>query len=147
MVVEEQGTIAQVLMRRNRQCEGCGSCCVMVDDDNMLAEAVNRIGAKKGDRVVVELPVERSIRAAYILYGIPLLAFLIGYALGALLGSALFGGGYSVLFGIILAFGFLTLSYIIISRVYAPQSRAASRYRPVIIKVLQSYEGNKENKY
>lgn len=135
-VVAVRGDTAQITVRRSRLCEGCGSCCVVVDDDNMIAEAVNRVGAKQGDRVIVELPASTSIRAAYILYGIPLLAFLLGLGAGALLGSALFGGGFGVALGLIFGFGLLTLSYILLSRVYAPGSRASSRYRPVITKVL-----------
>ena len=136
-VVAVSGETAQVLLRRSRLCEGCGSCCVLVDDDTMLAEAENSVGAKQGDRVFVDLPASQSIRAAYILYGIPLLAFLIGLGVGALLGSAIFGGGAVVALGLILGFGFLALSYILLSRVYAPGSRASSRYRLVITKILK----------
>ena len=140
---EEEGTVlavhgdmAEVLLRRSRLCEGCGSCCVVVDSDTMLAEADNPVGAEKGDRVIVDLPADRSIRAALILYGIPLLAFLVGYGLGALLGAAVFGGGYAVPLGLILAFASLAISYILISRIYAPHSKASSKYRLVIIRKL-----------
>jgi sigma-E factor negative regulatory protein RseC len=135
-VVEVRGETAQVLLRRSRLCDGCGSCCVLVDDKTMLAEAENSVGAKQGDRVIVDLPKGVSIRAAYILYGIPLLAFLAGLGLGALLGSAVFGGGATVVLGLVLAFVFLVLSYILISRIYAPGSRASSRYRLNISKIL-----------
>ena len=74
-MVAVRGGVAEVLMRRSRFCEGCGSCCVLVDSETMLAEADNRAGAKEGDRVVVDLPASVSIRAAYILYGIPCLLY------------------------------------------------------------------------
>jgi len=135
-VVEVSGDMAQVLLRRSRLCEGCGSCCVLVDEKTMLAEAENGLGAKQGDRVLVDLPKGASIRAAYILYGIPLLAFLVGLGLGALLGSAVFGGGGTVILGLVFAFAFLALSFVLISRVYAPGSRASSRYRLTISKIL-----------
>lgn len=135
-VVEVSGGTARVLLRRSRLCEGCGSCCVLVDDETMLAEAENRAGAKQGDRVIVDLPRGVSIRAAYILYGIPLLAFLVGLGLGSLLGSAVFGGGATVIVGLAFALAFLVLSYFLISRIYAPGSRASSRYRLIISKVL-----------
>jgi sigma-E factor negative regulatory protein RseC len=136
-VVEIRGDVAEVMLQRSRFCEGCGSCCVVVDDDSMLAEAINDIGAEQGDRVVVELPASTSIRAAYILYGVPLLAFLLGLGLGALLGSALFGGGFGVILGLVFGFGFLALSYVLLSRIYSPGSRASSRYRLKITKVLR----------
>ncbi len=135
-VVAVRGDTAEVLLRRSRLCEGCGSCCVLVDGDTMLAEADNRAGAKKGDRVVVDLPAGTSIRAAYILYGIPLLAFLVGIGLGSWVGSALFGGGITVVFGLVFGFGLLALSYVLLARIYSPGSRASSRYRLTITEVL-----------
>jgi sigma-E factor negative regulatory protein RseC len=135
-VLAVHGDVAEVLLRRSRLCEGCGSCCVMVDSDTMLAEADNPVGAEKGDRVIVDLPADRSIRAALILYGVPLLTFLVGYGLGALLGAAVFGGGYAVPMGLIFAFAALAVSYILISRIYAPHSKASSKYRLVITRRL-----------
>jgi len=135
-VVAVRGDTAEVMLRRSRLCEGCGSCCVLVDDDTMLAEVDNGAGAKKGDRVIVDIPASVSVRAAYILYGIPLLAFLVGLGVGAVLGSALSGGGFSVVFGLIFGFALLALSYILLARVYAPGSRASTRYRLVITRIL-----------
>lgn len=136
-VVTVRGDTAEVLLRRSRLCEGCGSCCVAVDAETMLAEADNVAGAKEGDRVQVSLPASRSIKAAYILYGIPLLAFLFGLGAGALLGWALFGGGLSAPFALLLGFVFLAAAFFALSRVYAPGSRASSRYRLVITKILR----------
>lgn len=135
-VVSVQGETAKVLMRRSRMCEGCGSCCVKVDEDGMLADAVNRAGAKPGDRVLVDLPESLSIRAAFILYGVPLLFFFAGLGLGALLSLAALGGKFSVPLSVASGFALLVLSYILLSRVYRAGSHAADRYRPVIVKVL-----------
>lgn len=136
MVMDVRGDTARVLLPRKRLCDGCGSCCVMVDEETMLAEADNSVGAKQGDNVLVDIPRGVAIRAAYILYGIPLLAFLVGLGLGSLLGSVVFGGGASVVVGLVTALVFLVISFILISRIYAPGSRASSRYRLVIRKVL-----------
>lgn len=136
-VMEVRGDMAKVLLPRKRLCDGCGSCCVMVDEETMLAEAENGAGAKRGDHVIVDIPKGVAIRAAYILYGIPLLAFLVGLGLGSLLGSVVFGGGAGVVAGLISAFGLLVIAFILISRIYAPGSRASSRYRLVIRKVLE----------
>ncbi|MDD3717393.1 MAG: SoxR reducing system RseC family protein [Actinomycetota bacterium] len=136
-VVAVRGGVAEVLMRRSRFCEGCGSCCVLVDSETMLAEADNRAGAKEGDRVVVDLPASVSIRAAYILYGIPLLAFFVGIAAGGLLGYYLFDLGFNVPLALLFGITFLVLSYIILARVYAPGTRTSSRYRLVITRILR----------
>ncbi len=136
-VVSVHGEVAKVLMRRGRACEGCGSCCVRLDEDTMLADAVNRVGAKPGDRVLVGLPQSLSIRAAYILYGVPLLFFLAGLGLGTLISSAALDGGYSAPVSLACAFGLLALSFLLLSRFYRTGSRAAARYRPVITRVLR----------
>lgn len=136
-VVAVRGDTADVLLRRSRFCEGCGSCCVLVDSETMLAEAANIAGARQGDRVLVELPIAKSIRAAYILYGVPLLAFLIGLAVGGLIGYFLFGWGFNVPLALLFAIAFLALSYVLLSRIYAPGTRTSSRYRLTVTKVLK----------
>ncbi|MBC7231022.1 MAG: SoxR reducing system RseC family protein [Actinobacteria bacterium] len=132
VVVSVRGEEAKVLMRRSRLCEGCGSCCVKLDEDSMLVDALNLAGAKPGERVTVDIPVNTSIRAAYVLYGIPLLFFLAGLALGALLSHFVLGGRLAVPISLVCGFSSLALSYLIISRTYRSGSRAAARYRPVI---------------
>ncbi|MFW6113831.1 MAG: SoxR reducing system RseC family protein [Actinomycetota bacterium] len=137
-VVSVHGDTARVLLRRSRYCEGCGSCCVVIDDDTMLAEADNPVGAVEGDIVAVDLPPGKSIKAAYILYGIPLLAFLVGFGLGALLGALISGGSLIVPLGLLLAFGLMVTAFIILSRVYGPNSRTSSDYRMSITRRLVS---------
>ena len=136
-VVAVRGDTAQVLLRRSRLCEGCGSCCVMVDSQTMLAEADNLAGAAQGDRVVVDLPVAKSIRAAYILYGVPLLAFLAGLATAGAVGHHLLGWGFNVPLALLLGIAFTVLSFFLLSRIYAPGTRTSSRYRLVVTRVLR----------
>lgn len=136
-VVAVRGDLAEVLIPRSRHCEGCGSCCVVAGEDGMLAEAVNEAGAREGDRVEVELPFRASLKAAYLLYGIPLAAFLVGLGAGSLLSGVFFDGGFAVPLGLLFGFGFLFLAYFMLARVYAPGSRAAASYRPVITRVLR----------
>lgn len=135
-VVAVRGELAEVRLPRGRRCEGCGSCCVAADGEAMVAEALNPVGAKPGDRVEVELPVSVSLRAAYILYGVPLLFFLGGLALGAALGWLLTGGRLSLPLSLVLGFGMTSLSYYLLHRRYSPGSRASSPYRPVVTRIL-----------
>jgi sigma-E factor negative regulatory protein RseC len=135
-VVAVKGGLADVLLKRSRRCEGCGSCCVLTEEGMMLAEAENPLGAKEGDRVAVSLPWRRSLQAAYILYGVPLLAFFLGLAAGGVLGWALFGGNLSVPVGLVFGFASLALSYVGLSRRYGSKSRASSPFRPVITRIL-----------
>lgn len=135
-VVAVRGELAEVRFPRGRRCEGCGSCCVAADREAMVAEAMNPVGARPGDLVEVELPVTVSLRAAYILYGVPLLFFLLGLALGAASGWLLTGGRLTLPLSLVLGFGMTFLSYYLLHRRYSSGSRASAPYRPVVTRVL-----------
>jgi len=137
VVIEVHGELAKVAFPRGRLCEGCGSCCVVADEDTMVVEARNAAGAELGDRVEVEIPLRVALKAAYILYGVPLLAFLLGLGAGGALGSFLLGGSWGVPLGLASGFGFLALSYILLARIYSPRSRAGEAYLPTVTRILE----------
>lgn len=59
-------------------CSGCGAA-----QEQMLFRAVNAIGARAGDFVTVTSETGPVLKAAAILYTIPLVLFFLGYLLGA----------------------------------------------------------------
>ncbi len=141
-VIAVRGDVAEVALPRGRMCEGCGSCCVAAGEDTMVLEARNPHGAVKGDRVEVEVPAGMALKAAYLLYGVPLVAFLLGLGSGGALGALALGGSWGVPLGLLLGFGFLALSYAALARVYSPGSRAGEAFRPTIVRVLGRAEGS-----
>ena len=85
--VSEDGT-AQVLHVRRSACSGdCHKCagCGAVEQ-KLLLTAENPIGACPGDFVVITSRSGPVLRAALILYALPVAAFFAGFGLGALLG-------------------------------------------------------------
>jgi sigma-E factor negative regulatory protein RseC len=79
----EDGT-AQVAYLRQSACSGdCHKCsgCGAVEQ-TMLFEARNSIGAKPGELVVVESQSGPVLKAAAVLYMLPLVLFIAGYLLG-----------------------------------------------------------------
>jgi sigma-E factor negative regulatory protein RseC len=79
----EDGT-AQVAYLRQSACSGdCHKCsgCGAVEQ-TMLFEARNPIGAKPGELVVVESQSGPVLKAAAVLYMLPLVLFIAGYLLG-----------------------------------------------------------------
>ena len=58
-------------------CEGCGAPNVILS-----VEASNKLGAQKGDRVVVESANRTIYKAAFVVYLLPLILFFVFYALG-----------------------------------------------------------------
>lgn len=58
-------------------CEGCGAPNVI-----LAVEAKNRIGARKGDKVIVESSNKTIYKAAFMVYLLPIILFFAFYALG-----------------------------------------------------------------
>lgn len=80
--------MAEVAVTRSTACGGnCGSCESCMFQSELKAVARNRIGAKPGQRVTIESKSSRIFGAAILVYVMPLVFFLVGYALAALFGA------------------------------------------------------------
>ncbi len=84
-VIEIEGDRAKVSLPRKSGCASCGKCGLGLEGGEMLLEAENRPGARVGDRVEVEIPERDPLLAALLLFGLPLLAMLLGVVAGTLL--------------------------------------------------------------
>ena len=77
---------AQVMHTRLSACSGdchkCGGCGAATE--TMLLKAENPIGAQPGDMVRLESETGPVLKAAAVLYVLPLVLFFLGYALGAM---------------------------------------------------------------
>ncbi len=86
--VYENGT-AQVMHVRESACSGdchkCSGCGAA--KETVLLTAENPIGAKAGDFVKVESATGPVLKAAVVLYVLPLVLFFLGYYLGTLAGK------------------------------------------------------------
>ena len=88
----EDGTATVIHVRESacsgdcHKCSGCGAA-----KEAILLEAKNPIGAKLGDLVIIESETGPVLKAAAILYIMPLLLFLAGYIAGGCLG---YGAGW-----------------------------------------------------
>lgn len=81
---------AEVACRRASACGGdCGHCGGCTDAQTVLVRAYNPIGAKPGDRVVVESASRQVLGAAAAVYLLPVLLLLGGYVLAGGLGGAI----------------------------------------------------------
>ena len=84
----DNGTATVLLVRESacsgdcHKCSGCGAA-----KETMLFEAANPIGARRGDIVKVESATGPVMKAAVVLYVIPLVLFFLGYYLGTLPGN------------------------------------------------------------
>ena len=87
------------------ECAGCG-----VTGAAVKARAENPIGAKPGQKVVVESSTQKMLGIVVLVYAIPVALFLIGYlaafALGAGVGVQYAAAGLGFLRGILFAVGY-----------------------------------------
>ena len=91
--VHDDGTATVIHIRESacsgdcHKCSGCGAA-----KEAILLEARNPIGAKPGDLVRVESATGPVLKAALVMYMLPMVLFFAGYAVGA----AAFGRGAPV---------------------------------------------------
>ena len=100
----EDGTATVLCIRESacsgdcHKCSGCGAA-----KEAILLRADNPIGARTGDLVKVESETAPVLKAAAVLYMLPLVLFFAGYALGAALRiSGAITGGLAFVLSIVL---------------------------------------------
>ena len=97
--------MAQVIHQRESACSGdchkCSGCGAA--KEYMIFEAVNHIGASKGDIVVIQSETGPVMKAVGVFYVLPLVLFFLGYYLGTFLNAGGLVGGLGFALGIGLA--------------------------------------------
>lgn len=80
--------MAEVAVTRGTACGGnCGSCESCMFQSELRVEARNLIQAHPGQKVTISSKSSRIFGAAFLVYVMPLLFFLAGYAVAALSGA------------------------------------------------------------
>ena len=100
--IHENGTATVIHVRESacsgdcHKCSGCGAA-----KEAVIFTADNPIGAVPGDMVKVESSTAPVLKAAVVLYVLPLVLFFLGYWLGTLPGRfGALGGGLGFLLGV-----------------------------------------------
>ena len=118
---EDQGIVvrlrndgmADVMTEKKGGCESCGashSCHTFGTGNKMITRARNRIGARTGDQVSLNLSSGLFVKSAAVVYLLPIIGFIIGAAIGASVNQTIGIGSRTgaVLFGLGgLALGFV----------------------------------------
>ena len=84
--MEQQGYIIEIIdeqtaklrMQRHSACASCGKCATTSEKKDIIVEVDNKLGAKVGDRVVVNMESVNVLKATVIVYAIPLIWLMIG---------------------------------------------------------------------
>lgn len=80
--------MAEVVVTRSTACgSNCGSCEACIFQSELKAVAKNSINARPGQRVVISSRTSKVFSAAMLVYVMPLVLFILGYAAASLLGA------------------------------------------------------------
>ncbi|MEF9992705.1 MAG: SoxR reducing system RseC family protein [Peptostreptococcaceae bacterium] len=126
---------AKIKMQQHSACASCGKCASSTDKKDIVVEVDNTIGAKIGDYVEVNMDSMDVIKAASIVYAIPLIALLggtiISYGILSYIDISFNKEVISGFFGI----GLTVISYLFIKS-RDSKFRKSRKYIPVITKVI-----------
>lgn len=116
----------------------CGKCkaCPSSNENEVLIKVLNNINAQPGDKVGITMEPSKILRAAAIVYGIPLVGLVVGVLAGMSVASQfnidpeLFGLAGGILFTLLTFFGI---------RSFEPYFREKCRFEPKIVYRLEKF--------
>lgn len=130
---------AKLKLKRHSACASCGKCATTSEEKDIIVEVDNSIGAKVGDRVEVNMETINILKAAFIVYTIPLIALLIGI-IGTFYGlkAVNFNGNIEIISAIVgLIF---TIIVFLILKKNDKKFRNSKEYIPIVTKIIVSKE-------
>ncbi len=138
-VVElREANLALVQFKRSPICKNCNVCYLAAPSKElMLTEARNEIKASIGDKVRVEVEPKSILTAAFIIYTIPVIFFILGYIAGFFLSLAITQlRNISETIGVILAFIAFGFSFLFI-RLIDRRAKASKEFKPIIREIVE----------
>lgn len=130
-VIEVHDEKATVRTRRHTACSRCGACGHLAETSDMDVEAVNLIGAKPGDLIVLSMESGSVVQAAFLAYILPLLAFIVGLIGGHQIALRWIPGVQPEWVGVIAGFVLMVSSYVGL-RSYDRRASRLGKYLPHI---------------
>ena len=122
LVVNVEANNAYVQIDRKTACESCKACGLGTSDEkSIIVQAINNIKAQKGDIVELDLESPDVLLAAFIIYGIPLLALILGIFASY---------GLMLLTGVV----FMIISFIII-RLNEPKLKESKKFSSTVVEI------------
>ncbi len=135
-VVTQIGQVdtAWVKTVRSSSCEGCAShdSCESAGKD-MKVKAINLVGAKVGDRIVLNFQTGALLRATFLLYVFPIICMIIGAVVGQKIAPVL--GYSSSVMSVFAGFLFFAMAVLVI-KIKSDTMSQKQEYQPKIIRIL-----------
>ncbi len=131
------GELALVMTKRGAMCSSCKAndmCHSLGGGEDMEVEALNRVSARSGDRVRIELSDKALLWASLQVYLIPPLFLLFGAILGQHLAPR--WGLDANLAALLFGFGAFALVFAVV-KVRAKRDTKRNLYRPTVVEITQ----------
>lgn len=130
IVLAVDGAVAKIKVARHLSCENCGAC---PGSAAMVIDALNHVNARPGQKVLVSMKEVNMVKAAFIVYILPLLALFAGMAVGGYIAAFFIVDPiWGQVIGAVSAFLF---SVYYVRHIDRQAGRDAAQ-KPVIIKIL-----------
>lgn len=139
IVKELKGNLAVVQIRRKEACGECRACLSGMTEKDMDIEAKNLCEAEVGDWVELELQENAFFNAVVIMYGVPLLGFIVGLLLGYYAVPQVVALP-ATLCGLVLGAAGLLLAYFWIKSQNARWE--SGKYRPLATRIAEEEDGS-----
>ena len=133
VVILDNGKTAVVRFQKSDACGRCNACFHLGGKEADI-EIENRLHAKAGDIVLIELHGRSVFTASLIVYGIPLLGLIAGAALGSVWGDL-----YAALAAVLFAAGAF-----FILRALEPRFSRMREFKPRMVDILDQTDIMKE---
>lgn len=136
VVLRTDSESAWVKTVRSSACEGCTareSCHTTGGGQDMEVEAINLVGARVGDRIVLSFETASLLKATFLIYLFPIIVLIAGAAIGQAL--APFIGMSPSAASVFLGFAFFFIALFVI-KIRANRMAKKNAYRPKITKIL-----------
>lgn len=136
VVKSVEGHTAKVLVARKSICEKCtmGTCHLI--EEGAEIEAFNQARASAGQKVRVTLRPLTYVKGSLIVYGIPVLALVVGAVLGKEFFAGMFPGLDPETVSAIFGFGMLLASLLVV-KLWSAMVEKKTEYKPVIEEILE----------
>ncbi len=132
-VISASADSVDVRVAAGSACGSCAACCHVDRDGVRIEGARNKLGAVVGDEVEVEIPEGADTRAGVIVFILPAVGLLAGYAGGYLAGLTLgvtpdVGGAVGAVLAVVAA--------LLVLRARGRDALSGERYRPRVRAII-----------
>ena len=137
VVVKTESKAAWVKTVKSGACQGCsarGSCHSLGSSNEMEVKAVNKAGAKVGDRIVLSVEASSLLKVTFMLYVFPILLMIVGAVIGQEI-ATYFNINPSAL-SAFLGFSFFFAAFLVVKSTTNKLAKK-NKYQPKIVKILK----------